>query len=84
MKNWLKKTIRVLKRIGHTTADINAVRQTAQWVNNFCDIEKQPFRGVFSKTCSENMLQIYRRTPMAKCDCEATLWKSHFSMGVLL
>ena len=24
-------------------------------------------RGVFRKRCSENMLQIYKRTPMPKC-----------------
>ena len=30
--------------------------------------QKQPFRGVLSKRCSENMQQIYRRTPMLKCD----------------
>ena len=29
-------------------------------------IQKQPSRGVFRKRCSENMLQIYRRTPMLK------------------
>ena len=29
---------------------------------------KQPFRGVFIKRCSENMQQVYRRTPMPKCD----------------
>ena len=30
--------------------------------------QKQPSRGVFKKRCSENMQQIYRRTPMPKCD----------------
>ena len=30
--------------------------------------KKQPSRGVLIKTCSENMQQIYRRTPMPKCD----------------
>ena len=34
-------------------------------------IQKQRSRGGLSKRCSENMLQIYRRTP-------------HFGMGVLL
>ena len=45
-------------------------------------IQKQPPRGVPRKRCSENMQQIYRRTPMPKC--EATLLKSHIGMGVLL
>ena len=33
-----------------------------------CSFQKQPFRGVLRKSCSENMQQIYRRTPMLKCD----------------
>ena len=32
------------------------------------NIQKQPSRGVLRKRCSENMQQIYRRTPMPKCD----------------
>ena len=31
-------------------------------------LQKQPFRGVFRKRYSENMQQIYRRTPMPKSD----------------
>ena len=31
-------------------------------------LQKQPSRGVLRKRCSENMQQIYRRTPMPKCD----------------
>ena len=30
--------------------------------------QKQPSRAVLGKRCSENMQQIYRRTPMPKCD----------------
>ena len=30
--------------------------------------QKQPTKGVLRKRCSENMQQIYRRTPMSKCD----------------
>ena len=30
--------------------------------------QKQPFRGVLSKRCSENVQQICSRTPMPKCD----------------
>ena len=30
--------------------------------------QKQPSRGVLRKRCSENMQQIYRRTPMPKYD----------------
>ena len=32
------------------------------------NFEKQPSRGVLRKRCSENIQQIYRRTPMPKCD----------------
>ena len=31
-------------------------------------LQKQPPRGVPSKSCSENMQQSYRRTPMLECD----------------
>ena len=31
-------------------------------------MQKQPPRGVLKKRCSENMQQIYRRTPILKCD----------------
>ena len=34
----------------------------------FCENQKQPFRGVLEKWCSENIQQIYIRTPMPKCD----------------
>ena len=31
-------------------------------------IQKQPSRGFPKKTCSENMQQTYKRTPIRKCD----------------
>ena len=31
-------------------------------------IQTHPFRGVLGKRCTENIQQIYRRTPMTKCD----------------
>ena len=36
---------------------------------------EQSSRGVPMKRCSENMLQIYRRTPMPKCDFNKLLCK---------
>ena len=36
--------------------------------NSKGNLQKQPPRGVFNKKCSENMLQVYRRTPMPKCN----------------
>ena len=41
----------------------------------------RPPRGIPRKRCSENMQQIYRWTPMPKCDL---ILKWHFGMGVLL
>ena len=35
---------------------------------NYCYYKRQPFKGVLIKRCSENMQQIYRTTPMPKCD----------------
>ena len=43
---------------------------------------KQPVRGVLLKRCSENMQQIYRRTPMPKCDFNKVALQ--LGMGVLL
>ena len=31
-------------------------------------VQKQPSRGVLRKRCPENMQQMYRKTPMPKCD----------------
>ena len=33
-----------------------------------CNRQKKPSRGVLKKGCSKNMQQVYRRTPMLKCD----------------
>ena len=50
---------------------------------------KQPSRGVLIERCSENMQQIYRRTPTPKCDFNKVakqLFRNHtcFSMRVHL
>ena len=39
---------------------------------------KQPSRGVLKKRCSENMQQIYKRTPMSKCDFNKATKQSNF------
>ena len=51
--------------------------------------DKQPSRGVLIERCSENMQQIYRRTPTPKCDFNEVakqLFRNHtyFSMRVHL
>ena len=44
-------------------------------------LQKQPSKGVFRKRCPENMQQIYRRTPMSKCNFNnATLCKALISI----
>ena len=48
---------------------------------SFFDIFISPSGRVLRKRCVENMQEIYRRTPMPKCDFNK---KSHFGMGVLL
>ena len=46
-------------------------------------IQKQPSRGVLRNSCFENMQQIYRRTPMPKCDFEkVTLREFHTNYKV--
>ena len=45
--------------------------------------QKQPFAGVLSKQCSENMRQIYRRKPMPKCYFNKVA-KQHGLVSVLL
>ena len=55
-------------------------------------VQKQPPRGgALKKRCSENMQQIYRRTPILKCDInkvesnfiEITLWHGCFPVNLL-
>ena len=38
------------------------------------EMQKLPFRGVLRKRCSENMQQIYKKTPMPKCDSVQRYW----------
>ena len=37
------------------------------------EVQRQPSRAVLRKRCSENMQQIYRKTPMPKCGFEIAL-----------
>ena len=46
-----------------------------EWNN----MQKQPSRSVLSKTYSENMQQIYRRTPMQKCDFNKVAKQLHWT-----
>ena len=61
-----------LHQLMHLMPVMNKIGQTVQ---------KQPFRGVLMKRCSENMQQIYRRTPMAKSNFKKIALQ--FNMGVL-
>ena len=60
------------------------------------ETQKQPSRGVLRKRCSENMQQIYSRTPILKCDFTFTeevlngkrhffvQWKSVMRLNVIM
>ena len=62
-------------------ATIFAFITRSEKTHYYCSFEKQPPRGVLRKGCSEQ--QIYRRTPMPKCDSikllfnfiEIALWR---------
>ena len=59
--NWIiGKRVTILKWTGYL----------GTWMCKLCFLlqQKQPFRGALLKRFSENMKQIYRRTPMPKCD----------------
>ena len=45
-----------------------AIEETIRIMKEEHNTHKQPPGGVLKKRCSENMQQIYRRTPMPKCD----------------
>ena len=49
----------------HTSADCHSWKVSKSCFYNSLE---QPFRGALIKRCSENMQQIYRRTPMPKCN----------------
>ena len=42
--------------------------RNARTLLNIHDGAEAPFRGILRKRCSENMQEIYRRTPMLKCN----------------
>ena len=44
------------------------------WLDMFVT-QKQPSKGVLGKRCSENMQQIYWRTPMPKCKFNKVAWQ---------
>ena len=54
----------------HVFIDINAISKEIFFKNSVSlrKRQKQPSRGVLMKRCSENMQQIYKRTPTPICD----------------
>ena len=53
---------------------LSMIIQEASQIYSSKFYQKEPSGGAFSKRSSENMQQIYRRTPMPKCDfSKATL-----------
>ena len=78
-KNWVTQSNNVMAKPFHFFLFFLDFMQTKK-------IQKQPSMSVTIKRCSENMLQIYRRKPMRKCDFNKValkLYKNHFSVGVL-
>ena len=57
-----------LVAIFHLLSKFSYDSQFFTWCYSVLPFQKQPSRGVLRKRCSENMQQIYRRTPMPKCD----------------
>ena len=47
---------------------------TARTFHCQLSFQKQPFKGVLRKTCSENIQEIYRRTHMQKCNFRTLAW----------
>ena len=43
------------------------------------DLQKQSFRGVLMKSCSENMQQIYKRATIQNCDFNKVINESYRS-----
>ena len=60
-------------------------RHTLKLKNKNRSVQKQPPRGVPMKRCSENMQEIYRRTPMPKCNffIEIAFWHSCSRVNLL-
>ena len=62
-----------LVTISNTAKYIRCVEKRCNWLRNIIApflwlLQNKLSRGVLRKRCSENMQQIYRRTPMPKCD----------------
>ena len=64
----LHKFIRQSQNVGLTLIQIlNEVCRKFTMARSCENIQKHPSSGVLKKSCSENMHQIYRGTPMSKC-----------------
>ena len=59
-RTWQSKTRKVIYRLA-------IKKKPDRTTIHILLLQKQPFRCVLEKRCSENIKQIYRRTPMPKC-----------------
>ena len=71
--SFMQKELSAFSYLKYTSEKINTPQKTKRikkqpYLHLSSLRQKQPSRGVLRKRCSENMLQIYRRTPMPKCD----------------
>ena len=69
-ENWVIECEFIVKNTRYSTA----ASQWGKWAAQRPYSQKQPFRSVLKKRCSENMQQIYRKVLMPKCDFKIALW----------
>ena len=62
-----RETVFMLKNFKGSKKSLKIIVSQVQFV--IFNLQKQPPRGVLWKMCSENMKQIYRRTPMLRFQC---------------
>ena len=68
-KRTLKKPTQIRVEYAHVFCKVLDKVRNLIWSSiSSHSLEKQPSIGVLIKRCSENMKQIYRRTPIPKCD----------------
>ena len=65
--NFVEHKKKITQKISKNMGLLRRFRSTVS-ISLLLIIYKLPSRGLFRKRCSENMQQIYRRTPMPKCD----------------
>ena len=65
--------------------EIKIIKKYSKLCLRLVNKQKQPSRGVVKEKCTENMQQLYRRTPMPKCDFNniIKLWHGRSPVSLL-